>query len=433
MIIGLLTMFRTLRSSYSLVHVVENQIKILLAHGHTVKLLVSESCPEEERYGVYLDERLDYIKVTNTIEGEPIVWHNYSDIDQELHVGFEKEVESVAEDLVKKLEGIEVCIMHDILYQGMHYLHNCAIRKAQKRLGGIGFISEIHSFPLIHPKVIPEAMKGYYMPMPNTLYVFPTRAGIAPLASQYNVPEGECRVVYHGITLIEQMSEVVRKIHQKYDLLSPDVLIVYPARLTPGKKLDKVVALAGALKLIGEVSIRIVFCDSTSKETDAEAYKESVREVADQYGVEENELIFTSEIGYSEGIPRESVLELFSLSNLYICPSLSEAFGLTVGEAARYGNLLVLNENVPALKEIGKSLGAYFMKWDARVGDTMKQEHYSPSEPTYYASQAKIILRKLREEHGIVAKTKVRQKFNNEWIWYHQLGPLLEEVKNKAK
>ena len=43
-------------------------------------------------------------------------------------------------------------------------------------------------------------------------------------------------------------------------------------------------------------------------------------------------MLFSSDIGYPDGFPRESVFELFTLSNLFVCPSYSESFGLTVLE-----------------------------------------------------------------------------------------------------
>ena len=69
-------------------------------------------------------------------------------------------------------------------------------------------------------------------------------------------------------------------------------------------------------------------------------------------------MIFTSDLGYEDGFPRAGVLELFQMSNLFVCPSYSESFGLTVLEAASRGNFLVLNEAVPALQELGTALGA---------------------------------------------------------------------------
>lgn len=433
MIIALLTMFRTLRPTYSLVHVVESQIYMLLEQGMKVRLLVSESCPEEERYGIYLDERVEWVKVTNTLDGNEIIWHDYSDMESELHSTFEEEAQVIAEDLVDKLKDVDVCMMHDILYQGMHYLHNRAIRIAAKKLNHLGFLAFSHSYPMTRPVLLKEDRKGMYSSMPNTLLAYPTRSGVSALAKQYGVPEGLCKVVYHPMELIEKMSETVQKLHATYDILSPDVLIVYPARMSIGKKLDKVAALAGAIKTIGEVSVKVVFCDFVGPGEEGEHYKEQVKCEGIKYGLEENEMIFTSEEGYEQGIARDSVLELFSLSNLYICPSMSESFGLTVIEAARMGNLLVLNENVLALKEIGTQLDAYFMKWDARREEGTAIENYRPSEPAYYGAHAAEILKKMKADSVIKSKTKVRQGLNSRWIWYHQLEPALEEAIARAR
>ena len=112
-----------------------------------------------------------------------------------------------------------------------------------------------------------------------------------------------------------------------------------------------------------------------------------------RFGLEERDLIFTSDLGYEHGFPRKGVLDLFGLSNLFICPSYSEFFGLTVLEAAGRGNFLVLNEAVPALKELGENLGAYFMRWDGRNFGYDTHEKYIPSERAYYEEHGKIIVK----------------------------------------
>ncbi|MGL5675926.1 MAG: glycosyltransferase [Cellulosilyticaceae bacterium] len=426
--IGILSMFGTLRASYSLVHVVHDQIGVLLDKGYEVSLFVSEGCKEEERYGSYLDPRLHWVPIVNQVEGEAIIWYNYDRTTTKLHDTFEKEVEIVAADLSRKLQLVDICIMHDILFQGMHYLHNCAIRKAQKNLSVVSFFSFVHSFPEIPPTQMTDIIKPRYMAMPNTLYGFPTQAGIRALARQYQVPEGKCRVISHSIDMLEGMSEVVHRLHQTYNLVDVDILIVYPVRLSRGKQLEKVVALCGAIKTVGEVSVKVVFCDTKSKDTEEETYRQLIRKTAVEYGLEKNECFFTSDLGYEDGIPKKSILELFSLSNLYVCPSASEAFGLTVLEAASKGNFLILNENVPALRELGKELGAYFMVWDARGEEGNCYAQYDVAEPSYLGMHARCILKCLREDKVYRGKTRARQRFNKEWIWDNQVKPLLDEL-----
>ena len=161
-------------------------------------------------------------------------------------------------------------------------------------------------------------------------------------------------------------------------------------------------------------------------DTDGPQYKRVIRATGEVCGLEEGDLLFTSDLGYTEGFPRSAVLELFTLSNLFICPSYSESFGLTVLEAASRGNFLVLNEAVPALEELGKRLGAYFMRWDARNFGFDTRETYQPSEMGYLESHAVKIADRMRDNAVLRAKTLTRRAFSPGWVWYNQLQPLLE-------
>lgn len=261
--------------------------------------------------------------------------------------------------------------------------------------------------------------------MPNTTYVYPTYSGLPALAKQYNVPEGKCRVIFNSLDQISFMSDEVKLVHNAVDLLSPDILIVYPGRLTTGKKFEKVAALAGAIKKKTELSVKVVFCDFESMDIKPAVYKAVITKYGRVCGLSDEDITFTSDLGFPHGFPRKGVFELFTLSNLFICPSFSESFGLTVLEAASRGNFLVLNEAVPALEEIGKKLKAYFMRWDARNFGYDTKENYNPSEQAYYEEHGSRIVDFMRDNTTLNAKTLVRQKFSTQWIWFNQLQPLI--------
>ncbi len=91
----------------------------------------------------------------------------------------------------------------------------------------------------------------------------------------------------------------------------------------------------------------MIFCDFPSADIPRQIYKRMIQTEGMKFGLEKGDLIFTSDLGYEQGFPRRGVFELFGLSNLFICPSYSESFGLTVLETASRGNFLVLNEAVP--------------------------------------------------------------------------------------
>jgi hypothetical protein len=82
---------------------------------------------------------------------------------------------------------------------------------------------------------------------------------------------------------------------------------------------------------------------------------------------------------------------------------------------------------VPALEEVGKKTKAYFMRWDARNFGYDTKEHYRPSEQSYLEEHAVSIADQMRDNPVLFSKTQARQKFSPQWIWYHQLQPLLEE------
>ncbi|MDD4572534.1 MAG: glycosyltransferase [Clostridia bacterium] len=425
--IAIFTMFNGLSNTYSLVNVVAEHLTMLLNAGVQTKMLVSEDCPDGERQGIFADERLEWVKITNKLNNKQIHWYDYSQPDGEVHKTFFEEAEVVANDLEANLSDVDICVMHDIHYQGWHLMHNVAIRKVQEKLTNIKFIAITHSAPVNRPPNPKYPFSCRYTPMPNTIYVYPTHSGIAPLAKQYNVPEGKCRVVYNSLDLISYMSDDVISIHSQTDLLSPDILIVYPGRFTTGKKFEKVAALAGAIKKKTELTVKVVFCDFPCMDIQPNIYKAAIRKIAYFYGLEETDLAFTSDLGYPKGFPRKGVFELFTLSNLFICPSYSESFGLTVVEAASRGNFLVLNEAVPALEEIGKKFKAYFMRWDARNFGFDTKESYRPNEQTYLEENALRIVDTMRDNSVLYAKTLARQKFSPQWVWYNQLQPLLEE------
>lgn len=424
--IAILTMFNGLSSTYSLVNVVAEHLKMLLDAGYETKMLVSENCPDSDRSGVFADERLEWVKITNKLGGKPIKWYDYSQPNGKVHESFYAEAELVGEELKKALSDVDVCIMHDIHYQGWHLMHNVAVRKAQEALPKLRFIAVTHSAPVNRPPAPQYPFSCRYTPMPNTIYVYPTRSGISALAKQYNVSEGKCRVVSNSLDLLSTMGEDVKALQNITDLIRPDYLIVYPGRFSTGKKFEKVAALGGAIKKRTEREVKVIFCDFPCMDTDSASYKRIIRATGQVCGLEDEDMLFTSDLGYPNGFPRSGVLDLFTLSNLFICPSYSESFGLTVLEAASRGNFLVLNEAVPALEELGKAMGAYFMRWDARNFGFDTKETYQPSELGYLEKHALIIADRIRDNSVLRAKAMSRQLYSPGWVWYNQLQPLLE-------
>lgn len=420
--VGLLTMFNGLGSSYSIVNVVATHVEMFLKSGVEVSMIVTEQCQDSERVGVFSDPRIEWIKIVNSKNGEPYHWRDYCGTRGTVHDSFYREVDCIAEDFVNKLGHIDFCIMHDILYQGWHLLHNVAIRKASNNLSNVKFFAFTHSIPAPHQEAeYPFNMR--YTHMEGVTYLYPTYSGLVALANQYNTTVNNCRAVYNTVPLIQD--EHVKKINEKFNVLDADILIVYPARLTTGKKPEKITAFAGAMTEVTGLLVKVIFCDFASMDIAPDEYKEIIRCTGEEYGLSRENVLFTTDLGYASGLPRDSVMELFKLSNLYVCPSYSESFGLTVLEAGSSGNYVVLNAKVPALLELGETIGAYFMNWDARNFGFGTIETYHPSEKEYYKENAQIIWQNMQNDTSLKIKQKIKQVYNDMWIYENQIKPLL--------
>ncbi|MEG1581732.1 MAG: glycosyltransferase [Clostridia bacterium] len=431
--IAILTMFNGLSNTYSLVNVVSEQLKMLLADNVSVKMLVSEHCPDFERVGVFADSRIEWIKIVNSINGKQFNWKTYNKVDDEIEDKIYQEADIIAIDLIFALRDVDICFMHDILYQGVHLVHNLAVRKAQKQLPFVKFVAFTHSAPVIM-KNASYPISCMFSAMPNTTFIYPTKCGLPALARQYNCDIDSCYSINNSIDILQGMTEEVVNISHHIKFYEKEILIVYAGRMNMAKRFHVIAEFAGFIKVYAHKSVGIVFCDFASSDIDSEMYKRIIISQGEKAGLSKDDIVFTSDCGYKYGVKRETVYNLFSLSNLYICPSYSESFGLTVIEAISKGNFVVLNEAVPALKEIGDNIGAYFMRWSAKTYDGESYENYQPSEQAYYAENAIKIISLMDNNPVIKSKTLARMRYSNEWVYNNQMKPLIKKLtKTKNK
>ncbi|MEG2054267.1 MAG: glycosyltransferase, partial [Oscillospiraceae bacterium] len=261
--------------------------------------------------------------------------------------------------------------------------------------------------------------------MPNTTFIYPTSVGLSALAEQYHTDIKNCSCINNSIDITLDMGSETLKIIKDSTMLGKEILIVYPARLTMAKRFHIIAQVAGVIKKYCNKTVGVIFCDFPAADIAPDAYKFIVKDIGFKNGLDKEDILFTSDCGFKDGVKRETVFDLFSLSNLFICPSYSESFGLTVIEAASRGNYIVLNEAVPALEEIGKNIKAYFMRWSARNFGFDSYETYHPDENMYYVNNGIKIIENMENNSVIKAKTLARIRYSNDWIYKNQLKPLL--------
>jgi hypothetical protein len=127
-------------------------------------------------------------------------------------------------------------------------------------------------------------------------------------------------------------------------------------------------------------------------------------------------------------IPHSVVLELFTLSNVFLLPSKSETYSLIAQEAMSRGNLCLLNHDFAPFRQIYGKNALYKQFSGANIamngGDGEITTTHSDIN-AYYKSLASNIKYYLENEHVIRAKTWTRVERNPDAVFKNYIEPLL--------
>lgn len=407
MLISILTMFNGLKESYSLVSAVKAQVEMLIAQGNQVRILVSEHCQDSEISRFSNHSKVSWSKIRNTFEGVRLDW---SMIPQNLPF-FDRAAIVIADDIEAAIQGSAVCILHDILYQDVHLIHNAAIRIVQKRLPSMQFIAFTHSPPK-KPQKIAYPLSLLYCDMPNTTFVTPTSLYLDDLARQYGIGREKCAVVPTAFDIMDTMTDEVKEIGTVRDIYKPEFILVYPARAVAAKAHNLLLRFAGEVKRIGKAPVLVILCDVAGNQI----FRRLITFEAKKNGLLSSEVLCTSELGYVDGVDKRSILDLFCISNLIVLPSRMETQGLVLAEAASRGNFIVVNKRTLGFEKTGSTFSAF--PFDFGGENPFQQEND-------YGNKVKEIIDMVRANDVICAKNTARSSYAPNVIYNQYLKPIL--------
>ena len=346
--VAILTSFADLQKAYSLNIIVQTQIKMLLLNDFEPTVIVHDTFEPE---GIYAHPKVKIEYIPN------VPCHNEVRKDET----FDQDVE----DLEKKLEVIladkDIVLTHDVIYQPACLKHNFASRKVAKKLPKLRWLHWIHSAtsPSLTNQVVgifkdeyPQLIREEF---PNSLYIYPEPYTIPAVAKNYGVPEEKVKHIPHatdicGFLGMDRESE--RVIYEK-DILTADAICTYPIRLDTGKQPEYVIKTMAMLKDLG-LKVRVIMIDFHSTGPEKIAVREKCKNVAIDYGLSQDELLWTSEQSddWTSEVPQNVVRDFQLISNVFLLPSVSETYSLIAQEAMLCGSIAVLNKDFPPFRSI---------------------------------------------------------------------------------
>lgn len=427
--IAIATTFRSDDEAYSLCNVANDQIKMLVSHGYTPKVLVTKGFKPERSYAqATLCEQPDQGRA------------NSFSVDD----SFNKDVDALLESYREHLADVDIVITHDIVYQTDALKHNIALRMYQQERKDIRFLHWIHSAtsPLALAKLRPyfkeEYQKVIQNSFPYSYYVFFNDWSVPRIAREHGVGEEFVKVVHHPTDYMSfaRFSDESKEFINKHGLLSTDYLIVYPARLDNGKQLEYPIKLTGALKKLGYNAkfVAVDFHSSSDNPDDPKyQYRKKLKEIAREWGVG-SDVLFTSEdrpewkVRVSHGV----VSDLMDISNVFFMSSSSESYSLVTQEAAMKGNLLIVNKNFPPFVDIfGHGLLEFPCTANVNIlerSDGETKTAFNSGEESEYERLAKMVVVNTKLHKQEITRRKLLQTRNPDYIFERELEPLFGEL-----
>jgi len=413
--IGVLTTFYEWRKAYSLVSVVENQLLSLVKHGYETVLFVHDNFTDDDKVpsGVEIRKVIPRFELVDYQAGMSI------------QKGFDDQVKVVKEALEENLEDIDIALTHDWMFQGWFLNYNVGMRQAQPNLK-CKWLHWTHSAPSPRPANLEHPHDCRYKTMPNSKIIYMNDYDALRMAEMYGGTLDDVRTVYNPMDprSFFNLHPLSEKLIERYNLLAADVINVYPLSSTrfDGKQPKVVIDIMAKIKKQGR-SVRAIFCNAHANAEEEKKAIEDLIHYAIGQGLNRQEIIFTSLEGeeYEEGVPKDVVRDMFQLSNVFIFPTLSENCPLILLEAALTKNLLVLNESFPPLRDFVGKDALYF-----KFGSLRENVNYDDKEK-FFSDVAMIIIGELERNKVMSSFKQLKQRFNLDYIFKHQLEPLFHE------
>ncbi|HYF94829.1 MAG TPA: hypothetical protein VD969_21660 [Symbiobacteriaceae bacterium] len=412
----IITTFADLSPDYSLASVVADQLRMLIRHGYQPALVVQTNFSDEGRVpeGTVLHKIMPVLPL-----------HDYQP-HEEPRPDYAGSVAAIVEALRPILQETDVAITHDLIFLGWYLPHNEAVRQLAGEAPAVKWLHWIHSAPSGRPAnlVFPSTLR-FSLP-PNSKLVYLNHYDTLPLAEMYGTSLEHVRVVPNPRDpgAFFGLHPLARAISDRHPLLSADVVSVFPFS-TPrwdGKNIIKLIWLIAKIKEQGR-SVLLVLVNAHCNDG---RERETVRHLlafARSRGLTDSEICFTSTLGaeWEYSVPNEAIRQLFQLSNVFIMPSLSECCSLVLLEAALCKNLMVLNRDVPSMREFGGERALY-----PQFGSNQFRVTYQ-NEDAYWADWARIIIGALDQERALDSFRSVVRNHSLDAVFQRKLEPLLHE------
>jgi len=223
-------------------------------------------------------------------------------------------------------------------------------------------IAWCHDFTWTSPTSRSKVHPGYPWDMirtkrSDTTYVVVSQHRQRMLAEMFSCSLDEIKVIYNGVdpNVLFGISDEIEDLITRLDLLSSDLIILMPVRVTRAKNIEYALRVVASLKSRECQPMLVLTGPPDPHDAKNMEYFRNLKELRSQLNVE-REMRFVYESGPQQDrgyvIGPNQVADLMRVSDLIFMPSHREGFGMPIIEAGLLG-IPVMATGIPAVIEIG--------------------------------------------------------------------------------
>lgn len=405
--IAILSHFGTFQPSYALHVGWHERARLLHRYGVNFDFLVNEGVKSDS-----FPHQVNCLKIPSS------------------KVAFDERVKMFAEEYRRLLVDYDVILTSDLVYQskGNFLAQNAAMRIAALNLKA-WWCHWIHS-----SWTAPQQDVGYpqnlrFKMPPRSFLVYLNSFELPNLARMYGTNLHNCHAVYNpkDYRSFHNFDPLSNRIIDELEIPEKQAVQIFPFCTTrmDAKGIDGVIHCAAALKRAGINTALILANANSNKRVSEVAGKKKFMESLGL--IEGKDFVWTSDLNDGKAVSRAVIADLFKVSNYFVFTSWRETVGNVFQEAKINGCQLVLNYNLPCLREMGGKEALFVQSSfktpgisDGQSGD-FQLVSYNPSEVSYWDEVVEHLVPKLPSlEH------KWAFSFDN--IWKNQFWPLLHRA-----
>ncbi|MCL4458731.1 MAG: glycosyltransferase family 4 protein [Chloroflexi bacterium] len=391
--------------------VIQATAELFAAHSYQVRVYAGRGRPFHPQIPLNLIPELDskyptLLQINEELQ-EGIVSARFEQLQGQIH--------SI---LKGELADLDVCIVHNALSLHFNLPLTAALHAINEEQGKPRLIGWCHDLSWMNPLYIPLMREAFpwtllKRPWKGVTYAVVSKQRLEQLAALFGVESKRLHFVPNGVhpARFLKLGATTKRIVENHHLLSQDLVLLLPARITKRKNIELAIKVMAAIKSLGYRAKMLITGPPGPHNVRSTDYLESLRSLRHDLGLTA-EVVFLCEEKDARGRPlavSDRVMsDLFALADLLFFPSAQEGFGIPILEAGLV-RLPVFCSDIAPFKEVGQNDVYYFALND---------------DPKAIAER---LITFVKDDQSQRLSKRVRQGYNWSVIFRERIEPLVRE------